>query len=260
MEILRGSAMLAALTASVLGIASPSAAASQQLAPSRNYATPQSAVAVSQEQCAKPIKHRRANWACFVTQSISTRASRPGDTRSNSARQIGYCNIQACWDVYTVTYSDFETRIVFGFNDQELGQAICVFEVTLNGAQSISSPVAFTPTTTVSSLTMEGDRLYYSPAHPEGAPVRPSVYNFYTRGPVAQAERAEWIPNGYKAYENTVQTGSVVHQWTWTMAEYPGTWWVYGKSVKFDLTSSSYRFGSPNYLGQQPTEAGYNLG
>jgi hypothetical protein len=68
----------------------------------------------------------------------------------------------------------------------------------------------------------------------------------------------QWTPNGYKAYENTVQHGSVVHQWDWEMAEYPGVWWVYGKSVKFDLTSSSYRFGSATYLGDQPVGAGWS--
>jgi hypothetical protein len=70
----------------------------------------------------------------------------------------------------------------------------------------------------------------------------------------------QWLPNGYVAYEDTVQTGSVVHEMVWTVAGYPGNWYWYFKSVKFNLTGSSYRFGSVSARPSSAEAAGYHNG
>jgi hypothetical protein len=90
-------------------------------------------------------------------------------------------------------------------------------------------------------MDMEGDRLYYSKAHPNGEPVDNGDkrgYKIFHNVPGGLTET--W---NYKAYEKTVQHGSVVVQWDFKMHDYYGTWWAWAKSVKFDKTRSSYRFG-----------------
>jgi hypothetical protein len=222
-------------------------------------------IAVSgQSQCAKPVAQRTGRWMCLAGQQAQVRsyrayrAARPAMAPADTG---GTCTAQGCWDVYSTTDSDFFTTGYYGFGGTPLGSAEMYYEVKLNGAQSISKPVQFTATTAVSSLVFEGERLYYSPAHPEGNGVNGGAsMSFTAPKPYAAGVTAQWLPNGYKAYENTVHVGGVVHQWTWTLYDYPGSWYLFAKSVKFDRHPSSaviYQFGSPTYLGKDPVGAGW---
>ncbi len=115
---------------------------------------------------------------------------------------------------------------MYGYGTRTLGTASVVSDVTINGFQTISKPVEFKSNTAVSSLIMEGERLYISPTYPGGNGVNHGASrSFY--GPIYPSTGfyAQWVPNGYKAYENTVQTGSVVHEMSWTVAGYPGSWY-----------------------------------
>lgn len=174
-------------------------------------------------------------------------------------RIAAHCSGKGCWNVYSGTLSDFSGSGYFGHGPATLGKVELYYQVSLNGGQSISKPVQFTATTGVASLEIEGDRLYYSKDHPEGKPVNDgNKFAFYTKRNISAHDTVQWLPNGYKAYEPTVQHGSVAHEWVWTMAEFPGNWYFYAKSVKFDKTQSSYRFGSSTYLGDDPVGSGYH--
>ena len=217
--------------------------------------------AVGEEQCAEPVDRRAGSWMCLAPAAEQERSRAAAAAAHPIAeRRDGHCSAKGCWDVYSAVDSDFHTTGYFGYGGKQLGTAELYFEVKLNGAMSRSKPVYFIPSTSIRSLEIEGERLYYSAHHPEGHPVRPDTWNAYTHGPIGAHQRVDWTPNGYKAYENTVQIGSVVHEWVWTKSGYPGNWWLFGKSVKFNRTSSSYRFGSSTYLGKDPVGAGWHAG
>ncbi|MFI6518410.1 hypothetical protein ACIBF1_22840 [Spirillospora sp. NPDC050679] len=224
----------------------------------RNYLAPSVRQrAAGEDQCAKPVSQRTGNWFCAPPRDQQVRQNRERNPQLSA--QSGHCETIGCWNVFSTTESNFSANGWFGYNSKTLGTVNFYYDVTLNGGQSVSKPVGFSASIALSSLMFEGDRLYYSPAQPQGKPVRgTNVYNFTNKGAAAPGPTVFWTPNGYKAYENTVQLGSVVHQATWTVSGYPGHWYLFGKSVRFHLTSSSYRFGEADDLGSTPTEAGWN--
>lgn len=207
-------------------------------------------------QCTKQMHERVGHWLCpnnaRVWQARSSAAP-------NSSGSGWYCAIDGCWDVYGTAKSDYYGSGEFGFGGTVIGSAYFHFDVSLNGGQSASKPVTFYSTAETGSLVMEGDRLYYSARYPGGNQVdHGSRWSFFPRYYALPAyDTAYWSPNGYVAYENTVQTGSVVHEWVWTVPGYPGSWYYYAKSVKFNKTRSGYSFGSATYLGRSPTGSGW---
>ncbi|WP_146877556.1 hypothetical protein [Actinomadura madurae] len=208
------------------------------------------------DQCDKPVNQRTGNWFCAPPRDQQIRQNRVHNPRL-SVRD-GHCEALGCWNVYSSVESNFSANGWFGYGDTTLGTVNFYYDVKLNGGQSVSKPVGFSASRNLASLVFEGERLYYSPAHPEGNPVRNGdTYNFTDKGPLPAGPTVFWTPNGYKAFEDTVQTGSVVHQATWTVSGYPGRWYIFGKSVRFHLTASSYRFGSADDLGTQPSDAAY---
>lgn len=113
----------------------------------------------------------------------------------------------------------------------------------------------------MSDVVFEGERLYYSAAHPEGTGVRDGdTFAFKDYGGSPAYTRRYWLPKGYVAYESTVQHTGVVHEWTWRVSGYPGRWFMYAKSVKADRRDSgAYWFGAPDYLGDKATGVGYHV-
>lgn len=254
----------AVITTTFLTTGTAGAAPSQQQQP-RPVAGAQIA-ASGQSQCAKPLAQRTGRWMCLADQAAQARAystyahraARPG----MAPAQTGYCTARGCWDRYSAVASDFFTTGYYGWGNRPLGSAEMYYEVKLKGGQSISKPVEFTATTAVSSLVFEGERLYYSPAHPEGNGVNHGASRAFTVPKAYPAgETAQWLPRGYKAYENTVHVGGVVHEWTWTLHDYPGSWYLYAKSIKFDhhpASALTYQFGPKDYLGRDPVGAGWH--
>jgi len=75
--------------------------------------------------------------------------------------------------------------------------------------------------------------------------------------PIAGAAAAA----GYKAYYNKASEQSVWHEWSWNMADHPGTWYFWAKSIKFiDVGRGVYHFGHDDDLGENPAGSGYSNG
>ena len=206
--------------------------------------------AVGQSQCAKPLAERSGNWLCPARPI-------PASTASSSG---GYCRKQGCWYVYSVTKSGYSATGYFGYDDTQLGEVQLYFEVTLNGAHSVSRPVRFESSAAVVNLIFEGNRLLYTPRYPAGTQVG-SAGNSHVAGNIPAGETVQWTPNGYKAYYNLASEQSVWHEWSWNMADYPGTWYFWAKSVKFvDVGEGTYHFGDDDDLGENPAGSGYSNG
>lgn len=203
-----------------------------------------------QSQCARPQAERLGNWLCMVNPI-------PADTASSNK---GYCKIQGCWYVYSVTKSGYSATGYFGYGDTLLGKVQLYFEVTLNGAQSRSKPVRFEASAAVVNMIFEGNRFLYTSKHPAGTPVG-GARNSHHAGNVPAGKTVQWTPNGYKAYYNKASEQSVWHEWNWNMADYPGTWYFWAKSVKFvNVGKGTYHFGHDDDLGEDPAGSGYSNG
>jgi hypothetical protein len=206
--------------------------------------------AVGQSQCAKPLAERSGNWLCMVN-PVSARTA-TSDT--------GYCKVQGCWYVYSEVASGYSATGYFGYDDQQLGVVQLYFEVVLNGAESRSKPVRFESSAAVVNLIFEGNRLLYTHRHPAGVPVG-GAGNSHLAGNVPAGETVQWTPKGYRAYYDKAPEQSVWHEWNWNMADYPGTWYFWAKSVKFDrVGKTTYHFGHDDDLGEDPAGTGYSDG
>lgn len=74
--------------------------------------------------------------------------------------------------------------------------------------------------------------------------------------------RVQWLPSGYKSYENTTAYASIVHSFVWkdTSSNYPGRWYFYIKSNKLTRQSSgSYYFlADDSAAPSTPASSGYS--
>jgi hypothetical protein len=218
------------------------------------------------DQCDVPVSERIGQWVC-LDEAASQQASEARQAeRARTAdagepvRPLRYCSGKGCWARYNVADSDFSGKGTFGYGTTPIGSVTLYYEVKLNGGESRSKPVNFTSTAPTKSLHIEGDRLYYSQAYPGGNPVNDGdEFNSWHRGAFPAHQTVQWTPNGYKAYENTVQHTSVVHEWVWTHPSYRGAWYFYAKSIKAHRQSSgAYHFGGETDLGRTPVGSGYH--
>jgi hypothetical protein len=246
--------LIVAVTVTV-GVVAPAAASARQGTPGGTSSA--SATGSTQAQCGRPVGERAGAWLCMVTPAVQAQAARAAAVGLPAS---GYCRISGCWYVSSVTNSEYSATGYFGYGDTRLGKVTLFFQVSLNGRQSGSKPVRFESTIGVRDLVIEGNRLYYDSKWPAGHPVSPSVFAHHSSGNVAGGELAQWAPNGYKAYPPPVYVGSVWHQWSWQMADYPGTWYFYATSVLIYRINqgSIYHFGSDEELGQNPAGSGWN--
>ncbi len=199
-------------------------------------------------QCSLPVRKRVGAWTCPV--------GAPSRVPANS----GYCNPVSnfCWDVYRDdTASDFDGNVDYGYGGVFLGKVTVYAQIVLRGYQSVSNPVRWESTGAVKGLGMSGERFYWSPMNTKCAPVSPSTYKQHTFGRINADHIAVWPSGGYKARETTVHVGAVVHQYDWTVFDYPGFWWLVVKGVHFRKTSSGYLYALASHLCDSPTIPGY---
>lgn len=216
----------------------------------------QEIAATGAEQCSVPVAIRVGAWICLEPKTRAiTAVPLPPPPKGST-----HCNSFVCWTRISSAQSEFDGGGPYGFGNTTLGRVQVYAKITMNGAQSVSSPVRFTSTRGVRNLTIEGDRLYISSAHPEGNAVSPSVWAHY--GPVSAAAGSQvtWKPNGYKSRETTVAWASIVHNFVWQdpSSNYPGRWYFYVKSNKLKRQSSGvYAFEAADSLPTQPSGQGW---
>lgn len=199
-------------------------------------------------QCGLPARKRVGAWTC------------PVGAPSRVPAGSGYCSptTSFCWDVYrNNTASEFAGSVFYGYGEVRLGEVTVGAVIVLRGYQSVSNPVRWESTGAVTGLRMSGERYYWSPMNTNCAPVSPSTYKEHTFGRISADHQATWPKGGYKARETTVHVGAVVHEYHWTVFDYPGDWWLIVKSVHFRKTSLGYRYAPASHLCHNPTIPGY---
>lgn len=95
-------------------------------------------------------------------------------------RPISYQVMRRCLGAHIqCLFSDPLRAISYGYGGTPLGTGDAYFRVTMNGAQSTTSPVWFKSTRAVTYAVIEGERLYLSLAYPGGNAVSPSTWGYY---------------------------------------------------------------------------------
>jgi hypothetical protein len=79
----------------------------------------------------------------------------------------------------------------------------------------------------------------------------PGAFATYVLGSPAPSVQYTWNPNGYKSYDNTMYDHSQVHEFTWSVAGYPGSWYVYVKSIAAHTSA----LGTGQFTASVPTWA-----
>jgi hypothetical protein len=206
-------------------------------------------------QYSKPLSERTGAWTCVGALS--------GQNMSPAAS--GHCKPHQswCWTLKPgAGRSTWMGGFKYGFGRKKLGTVEVFYEVALNGRESVSKPVRFVSTGNVRHVITEGDRLFYDSNHTAGKPISPRVDDSYLHHPanVAARKAVEW-PGGYDAFEKSpVRYGAVIHTWTWNVAGYPSTWFVFGKSIHYYFRGKRAFFFKQwqKHLGAQPVGWGAN--
>lgn len=177
----------------------------------------------------------------------------------------GHCQPHQAWCWFLVPGAGRSTwtgRFAYGYGKKTLGKATLYYEVALHGRRSKSDPVRFESSAAVRHLIIKGDRLYYDSNSPAGHSISPGVRESYLHHPATVPARTLVVwPGGYEAFEKApVHVGAVIHTWTWNVRGYPGTWFVFAKSIHYFFRGKSAFFYKRwrKRLGQNPVGWGRN--
>ncbi len=217
-------------------------------------------MAAGADQCAKPMDARSGAWVCDADAEKKEEPSTLAAEADGGGKREGHCTLAGCWHRVGPAEAEFSGGGAYGFGKTPLGRVRVFVRIKMNGAQSVSKPVWFRSTRGVGSMTIEGERLYVSKAHPEGKPVSNNTYAFYGPKKASASSKVEWKPNGYKSYEKTTAWATIAHNFVWTdpSSEYPGRWYFYVKSIKLKKHGSGrYDFSEEKDLPKDAQGAGY---
>ncbi|MBB6173556.1 hypothetical protein HNR23_003616 [Nocardiopsis mwathae] len=267
--------LLAAAAAMTLSMAAPATADEAADSPADRAYELSEPTTAGADQCDLPVAERSGNWLCLsgeqdqaAAHADAADAAATADTADTADTTDGiaeearntHCTGQACWTRHSALRSDFSSVGHFGYGPLRLGEVKVHFRTDLRRHHSASNPVTFVANTNVSNLTMSGERLAYTQADPAGTPVAAgATFRAHSTMTAQAGELVRWSPNGYRVTDATANTGGVVHQWSWTKPGFPGSWYVYGKSVKFDKAWFGYRYGAANNLPKDPVRYGWRL-
>jgi hypothetical protein len=255
-RVLACAAALVAVTATTAtpANAEPNPGQDQGQVQYRDYADPAGYGTAGQEQCAVPVAERQGAWACLKDVGQGVKRSTQAD---------GTCSLLGCYYYEDSYVGFFDGTMVYGYRDVLLGEVLLYGEDSFSGGQSTTRRFQFESTRGVQTITAEGERLYFSSAHPEGYPVSGGA-TYRVWGPTGPYQADQLVTafgtSGYQAYESSVAWAGIVHQFTWTdpSSAYPGRWFAWWKSAKFQRQSSGqYTLNNPPQMGAEPYGSGW---
>lgn len=233
-------ALLAMSSASV--VAAPAQAASPaKPSPTvvRHYADALTVTAQGADQCSVTTKSRKGAWAC----------PKEGTVRPQST--TGTCSAIGCWEFVSTYHAEFSGDGVYGYGGTILGNVSFWVEDKFSGGASTSYPFQFESTRGTKTVAASGERLYFSTAHPEGN--LECCFQSWNGGPYGSYTLINCFGfTGYKATQTTDAWAGIAHQWQWTdpSTAYPGTWWIWVKSPKWQRQASGqYTITNPPQMG-----------
>ena len=227
--------------------------------PASTAATPQrigyrdylvGSAAAADAQCNEPAGQRTGGWFC------------PGEVVGRG-KQIGsteFCINLGCYWRFDDFHSVFKShKWSWGYGKTTLGQMDFYINIQQQGAEAVAKPVRYENSGATDDVTFEGELLNAAPGA-AGTPVE-GTYAHHDAGHVPAGGSAQWQPNGYKNYNNTMWDHSTVGQVTWKKSGYPGRWFFYVKSISSHAdklgSGATYRLRPAHQLPAQAEGAGY---
>jgi hypothetical protein len=179
----------------------------------------------------------------------------------NAAATTGFCNLDGCWYRADATHVEWDSQVfAYGYGSTHLGTGFAYIKWTLNGGNMRGNPVRFQVTSYTTHAYFEGEVR-------NGAPGVSGGGSLLTRGlsPTYGAKAANtWLycnaPNGWGSYNIGVWDKNMTDYMYWNLSNYPGSWYVYARSVVAHATSSAknnYFFDAVNQLPGSPDGAGW---
>lgn len=176
-----------------------------------------------------------------------------------AATATGYCTSEGCWDQIDAGHSTYSGKGYYGYGSTQLGTTQLYFKVTMSGATHKSYPFWFSTSRGRKSTVLSGERLYLSASYPGGNSMNPREYFQKSFGASSAGVSTQWPSPGPSTYENTATWITVAHEATWTdpSSSYPGSWFMWAKSIKMKKQSNgSYYVQSDSSLPSDPAGAG----
>lgn len=175
------------------------------------------------------------------------------------ATSAGYCTLAGCWSQIDLWHASFSGEGSYGYGTVPLGQVEMYFQTEITGASLRTRPFWFKSTRGTRSVVLSTEDLYISAGQPQGAPQNPRLY---AQRPAVNASAASIVswPSPGKAWPNAVSGVSNVAEVTWsdTSSKYPGSWYMWAKSVKMGRQSNGgYQFVGVTHVPTAPNGAGY---
>ncbi|MEU7620574.1 hypothetical protein AB0M91_19770 [Micromonospora rifamycinica] len=255
----------ALVLACAVAVANSSVAAAQPPASEVGSAgTAQTVGAAGSDQCSVDVKARKGAWVCPDATS-SGRPKNWTDKRANQAALLsGVCSALGCYYYSDSTMAYFDGAGQYGYGGTKLGDVYLYVEDYFSGGSSTSKRFQFESTRGIRTINASGERLYFSSTHPEGYPVSGggTFKTWGAHGPYAAGTLVTAFGStGYTAYEGSVAWAGIAHQFQWTdpSSAYPGTWYMWWKSPKFQRQSSGqYTVSNPPAMGSSWYGSGWN--
>jgi hypothetical protein len=213
------------------------------------------------EQCALPVTARKGAWLCLnaTTTGHQPRTKPNGDVNMNGP----VCAALGCYYYLDTYYVYFDGTGTYGYGGTRLGSIYLYVEDSFSGGRSYSKRFQFESTRGVRTLAASGERLYFSGTHPEGYPVSGGAsyqewgpYGPYSSGTLVSA----FGSGGYTYSETSAAWAGIAHEFTWTdpSSSYPGRWYAWWKSPKFQRQGSGqYTTTNPPTMGSAWYGSGY---
>jgi hypothetical protein len=247
-------ALLIGLTASLL--ASPAQASQPETTPYFDYLGG-SPVTSGASECGKETSQRKGAWLCLNPSSGVK-------VRKDAGAQAGTCSLLGCYEYLDNYYVGFTGDGSYGYSGTLLGIVYLYVEDKFAGGRSTSNRFQFESTRGVRTIVATGNRLYFSDAWPQGQEVSGGAlrrqwgpYGPYGPGSLITA----FGTPGYIVTETTVAWAGIAHEFSWTdpSTAYPGRWYVWWKSPKFQRNSSGqYITANPPILPLEPYGSGWS--
>lgn len=119
--------------------------------------------------------------------------------------------------------------VYFGFDGTPLGRATYGANNALDKATMVTHP-EFVPSITLQDLVASGD-LFRGDPSTEGTPVD-GTFDVTSKSILYKgATWKAWGSSGYQSTDTQYQNHANVIQVTWGVSPYPGSWWVFMKSM-----------------------------
>jgi hypothetical protein len=154
-------------------------------------------------------------------------------------------------------HAEFKGTGEYGYGKTKLGDVELYFKVTTSGSKITTYPFWFSSSRGTKNIILSAEYLYMSKAYPGGHSQDPRQYDQKSWDSGSGGISTQWPKPGI-AYRDSVYKVTVAAEATWQdySSQYPGSWYMWGKSLELDKQSNGSYYVVYN-RPSDPNGAGY---